>query len=163
MSKGNLFFAIRLGTSSFEKHWEALYSEAQRHFPDLNVTHPADLHITLIYIGSEWTLETRPVFREISQLPPPERMTLTPSFECIGKGNKVLALTLHFTLARLKRSARRKQGLLGLFECWIQSRLDLNSNKITLSPDSKIEALFSVASGAQLPHMLRRFIQSQSI
>jgi 2'-5' RNA ligase len=95
--KGNLFSAVTFADSAFGAEWARLRVEAQSRFPHLRLTTREDLHITVVYIGGDWTPEVLDEIRAHALVVPAIPVRFTPEVIRLGHNNQVVAVGLHGT------------------------------------------------------------------
>jgi 2'-5' RNA ligase len=92
--RGSLFSAVSLADSPLGKTWSRLRSEAQARFPDLNLTHAEDLHITVVYVGGGWKREDLGRIRALALVAPTASLELAPAVARMGARDQVVAVEL---------------------------------------------------------------------
>ena len=90
---GFLFSALTLESSPLHQWWETISPQMKALFPALKVKAPADLHVTLVYVG-RWNSAYLPVFQSASIVSPQEDQKLLGHLHYFGVGNRVLGLDL---------------------------------------------------------------------
>ena len=92
---GFLFSAISFADSAPGVEWSRLRAAAQTKFPGLKLTQPADLHITVVYIGGGWKTEDLDRIRTHALVAPASAGRMTPEIVRMGRNNQVVAVELH--------------------------------------------------------------------
>lgn len=95
VKKGNLFTAVSFAKTGFGKQWSRLRAEAQRRYPDLQMTRVEDLHVTVVYVGAGWTTGALDSVRALARVVPPAPVRHTPEVVHLGRSNHVVAVELH--------------------------------------------------------------------
>jgi 2'-5' RNA ligase len=94
MEKGNLFSAVSFATTALGGRWAELLPEAGKLFPALKMKAVSDLHVTVIYIGKDWTVENLDQLRKAMAVHFTDTMRLTPEIATLGRNNQVVAVEL---------------------------------------------------------------------
>jgi 2'-5' RNA ligase len=94
VKRGFLFSAISFADSAPGVEWSRLRAEAQAKFPGLKLTRPADLHITVVYIGGNWKAEDLDRIRAHALVTPANAGRMTPEVVRMGRNNQVVAVEL---------------------------------------------------------------------
>lgn len=92
---GFLFSAISFADSAPGMEWSRLRAEGQARFPGLKLTQPADLHITVVYIGGGWKADDLDRIRAHALVTPASAGRMTPEVVRMGRNNQVVAVELH--------------------------------------------------------------------
>ncbi len=93
--KGFLFSAISFSDSPLGMLWAGLRPQAQIRFPNLKMKRVEDLHITIVFIGSEWKEEDLTRIRAHALVNPQGNTTVDSELVTLGRNDQVLALELH--------------------------------------------------------------------
>ena len=94
LNKGNLFSAILFGDTALGRCWAALRPEAEKLFPALKMKAVEDLHVTVIYIGREWSVEELPRLRRAMAVTIDETIRLRAEIANIGRSQQVVVVDL---------------------------------------------------------------------
>ncbi len=113
---GRLFSAVMLGRSALADAWTPLRLEAARRFPALGLTHPEDLHVTVVYVGS-WKRADLPRLRAAMLVNSAAHERLAPEVVYLGRASQVVAVELKTPSAAWSSAvvdARRELATLSL-------------------------------------------------
>jgi peptidylprolyl isomerase len=92
--RGALFTAIQLEDSELGKRWRNVRAEAEKEFPGLKLASPADLHLTVVYVGPKWSAKDLPELKRLAVVAPTGsgRYRLVPAE--MGEKHQIMALEL---------------------------------------------------------------------
>jgi 2'-5' RNA ligase len=93
-NKGNLFSAVLFADTALGQRWAELRPEAEKLFPGLKMKAVADLHVTVIYIGEDWTIENLPALRKAMTVTIPGTLRLSPEVALIGRNQHVVVVDM---------------------------------------------------------------------
>jgi 2'-5' RNA ligase len=93
-NKGNLFSAILFADTPLGQRWAKLRPEAEKLFPGLKMKAVADLHVTIIYIGEDWTIENLPALRKAMTVTIPGTVHLSPEVAILGRNQHVVVVDM---------------------------------------------------------------------
>jgi hypothetical protein len=93
--KGFLFSAVSLADSAPGREWARLRPEALAQFPDLRLPRPEDLHITVVYVGGDWSVAGLDRVRPLAVVVPGAAGRMRPEVVRMGRNRQVVAVELH--------------------------------------------------------------------
>lgn len=147
MKMGYLFSAISFAETPFGKFWDRNVEMLRSKFPGLEIKSSEALHITIIYIGGEWTFPMLEHLMPHLLITPSKKMKFDPAFDIFGNHAHVAGIHLHGGEARWKeeilkeKSELVKKGLkkVGRYDGRFNAHVTLG--EIKLPRDSKHETI----------------------